>query len=149
MYNFYTVTNFYFTFWVHFHFIYIICIQKYVYNVCIVVVGILLSQKTMEYMPRISLWLSCSACCGYTAQSCSNKLCCSYCRCSLHLALWLLMLPSAICALSSLPPILSPLLTCLNACLDYRPPTAAVCSYSFPVLQIDVACLLDLIYRCL
>ena len=39
------------------------------------------------------------------------------------------------------PLILSLLLTHLNACLDNWPPTAAVCSYSFPACWIDVACL--------
>ena len=54
---------------------------------------------------------------------------------------WLLMLPSAICTLSSLSQWCSLLLTHLDACLDIWPPTAVVWNYSFPACWIDVACL--------
>ena len=39
------------------------------------------------------------------------------------------------------PLILSLLLTHLNVCLDNWPPTAVVCSYSFPACWIYVSCL--------
>jgi len=55
----------------------------------------------MESAPRFSQWLSCSACCGCTVRFWIGRLCCSYCRWILCVALWVLMLPSAVCALSS------------------------------------------------
>lgn len=56
----------------------------------------------MEYVPSIILWLRRISCCNFTVWSSSSMLCCSYCRCSLCLALWLLMLPTAVCTFSSL-----------------------------------------------
>ena len=55
----------------------------------------------MESAPRFSQWLSCSACCGCTVRFWIGRLCYSYCRWILCVALWVLMLPSAVCALSS------------------------------------------------
>ena len=81
----------------------IICKSMSPWASATVVVDILLSWKMIEYTPMISLWFSCSACSGCTAKSRSDRLCCTYCRCSLYLAPWLLMLPSAIYALSSSP----------------------------------------------
>ena len=99
------------------------------------------TQKTIEYTPWISLWLSCSACCGCTAQSWSNNLCCSCCRCSLHLAQWCWCFPLLSVLFLHFPLILSLLLAHLNTCLDDWPPTAVGCSYSFQAWWIDVACL--------
>ena len=103
--------------------------------------------RQREYKPRISLWLSCSTCCGCTAQSWSDKLCCSYCRCSLHVASWLLILPSAICALSSLPtdPLSS---ACSSECLPWWL-ASNCCSLHLQLPSLlDWYCLpSDLIYR--
>ena len=92
-------------------------------------------------MSWISLWLSCSTCCGCTVQSWSASsvavtagVVCTW----LH-GCWCCPLPSVLSP--HFPLILSLLLTHLNVCLDDRPPTAAVCSYSFPAYWIDDACL--------
>ena len=119
------------------------------YYIVHILVCILLSRKTMEYMPRIRLWLSCSTCCDCTAQSWSDKLCCSYYRCSLCLAPWLLMLPSAVYTLSSLSTDrLSS--ACLSECLPWW--LASNCcglQLQLPSL-LDWNCLpSDLIYSCL
>ena len=69
-------------------------------------VGIHLSRETMEYAPWISPWLSCNACCDCTVQFWSGRPCCSCCRCRQCLALWMLMPPSSIYAVSSASTVL-------------------------------------------
>ena len=78
-----------------------------VVHITSVVVGIRQSRETMESALRFSLWLSCSAFCGCTVQFWIGRLCCSCYRWIPPLALWvlvlLLVLPCAVCALSSHP----------------------------------------------
>ena len=69
-----------------------------------------------------SLWLGSSACCGCSARSWNSRLCCSYCRCSLYLVLWLLCNPLVSVLSPIFPLVLSPCLARLNACLDSKPP---------------------------
>lgn len=45
-------------------------------------VGFLLTHKTMEYEPRISLWWSCRTCRDGASQVSGGGFCYSFCRCS-------------------------------------------------------------------
>ena len=70
------------------------------------------SREIMESAPWFGQWSSCSRCCGCAVRFWISRICCSCCWWILLLAQWVLMVLSAVCALSPLIPLLpSPLLT--------------------------------------